>query len=116
MNKLKHMSHIVNRAIGTLVEILDEKVSRNAEFDIFKMFQGLTCDVIGECALAMKVNISETFKTFRFDKFSVRILVKNGITYICNVLFRLTAKEILTTFFSNRFDSFWTMQSTQVIK
>ncbi len=57
MNKLKHMSHIVNNAISTLVNIMEEKVGKGEEFDIFHMFQGLTCDVIGECALAMKVNL-----------------------------------------------------------
>ena len=49
------MSHIVNDAISTLIDIMEEKVVKNQEFDIFTMFQGLTCDVIGECALAMKV-------------------------------------------------------------
>ena len=55
MNKLKHMSHIVNEAISTLIDIMEDKVAKDQEFDIFKMFQGLTCDVIGECALATKV-------------------------------------------------------------
>ncbi len=55
MNKLKHMSHIVNNAISTLVDIMEEKVVKDEELDVFQMFQGLTCDVIGECALAMKV-------------------------------------------------------------
>jgi len=45
------------------MSLIDEKVKSTTEFDIFQMFQGLTCDVIGECALAMKVqHLSDLLK------------------------------------------------------
>jgi len=51
------------------MSLIDEKVKSNTEFDIFQMFQGLTCDVIGECALAMKVqHLSDLLKFSGFTQ------------------------------------------------
>ncbi|CAL8118535.1 unnamed protein product [Orchesella dallaii] len=59
--KIKQMLPIMSNCVQTTLEILKEKSKsevRSGEqaVDAHKLFQGLACDVISACALAMKVN------------------------------------------------------------
>ena len=60
--KLKLMTRVVNSCVSTMVEIIGENVGQDREMDFYLMFQGLTCDVIGECALAIKVTTVDVNK------------------------------------------------------
>lgn len=54
--KMKLMSHLMHESVTTFLEIIGEKCEAGESFDIYAMGQGLTMDVIGKCALALKVN------------------------------------------------------------
>ena len=55
--KLKKMSGIMGDTIMTMVELLDNKVdTSDGLIDVNDVFQRLTLDTIGQCALAMNVN------------------------------------------------------------
>ena len=55
--KLKKMSGIMGSTIMTMVDLLDTKVDTSGGLiDVNDVFQRLTLDTIGQCALAMNVN------------------------------------------------------------
>ncbi|ODM98491.1 Cytochrome P450 3A6 [Orchesella cincta] len=59
--KIKQMLPIMSNCVQTTVEILKEKCKSGGDsgddvVDAHRLFQGLACDVISGCALAMKVN------------------------------------------------------------
>ena len=55
--KLKKMSGIMSSTIMTMVDLLDKTVDTKAGLiDVNDVFQRLTLDTIGQCALAMNVN------------------------------------------------------------
>lgn len=54
-SKMKQMSNIVNKMITTLCNEIEKKCKAQEEFDIYENFQRLTLEVIGECALAIKL-------------------------------------------------------------
>merc|ERR1712241_1445369 len=55
--KPKKMSGIMGSTIMTMVDLLDNKVDTNGGLiDVNDVFQRLTLDTIGQCALAMNVN------------------------------------------------------------
>ena len=55
--KLKKMSGIMGSTIMTMVDLLDTKVDTSEGLiDVNDVFQRLTLDTIGQCALAMNVN------------------------------------------------------------
>ncbi|CAG7729685.1 unnamed protein product [Allacma fusca] len=62
-SKMRHISKIMNRSISVTTEILTNNV--NLDVDVLGLFQGLSCEVICECALAMRVdcqrNQNDTF-------------------------------------------------------
>lgn len=71
MIKMKQMAGIMNEKINLLLKIIEEKSSAGEAVDVYSTFQGLTLDVISECALAMKTNCQreqnkdELFKAVR---------------------------------------------------
>ena len=64
--KLKKMSGIMGSTIMTMVDLLDNKVdTEDGRIDANDVFQRLTLDTIGQCALGMNVNCQKD----REDKF-----------------------------------------------
>ena len=64
--KMKKLSGIMSSTIMTMVDLLDNKVDTNdGLIDVNDVFQRLTLDTIGQCALAMNVNC----QVDREDKF-----------------------------------------------
>ncbi|GBM53400.1 Cytochrome P450 3A24 [Araneus ventricosus] len=57
--KIKLMSNIVSRKVDITVEVVAKKARDKEMFDIYKLVQGLTLDVIADCALAMKTHCQE---------------------------------------------------------
>lgn len=55
-SKLKQLSPLMNNSLNTTIQILETEMCSKDDFDCFELYQGLTCDVICESALAMKVN------------------------------------------------------------
>lgn len=56
MMKMKPMTGIMNTRIDEFLQIVSEASSKNEPLEWYSIFQGLTLDVISECALAMKTN------------------------------------------------------------
>ncbi|KAA0186576.1 Cytochrome P450 CYP361C1 [Hyalella azteca] len=56
MTKMKLMAGIMNEKIDTLLSIFEEHVESQKTIELYSSFQGMTLDVICECALAIKSN------------------------------------------------------------
>jgi len=55
--KMKKMSGIMGNTIMTMIEVLESKIEKSdGLIDVNDVFQRLTLDTIGQCALAMNVN------------------------------------------------------------
>jgi len=54
--KLKKMSGIMGTTVKTMLELLEHKIDEGGIIDCNEVFQRLTLDTIGQCALAMNVN------------------------------------------------------------
>lgn len=54
--KMKKMSGIMEGTIETMTELLEEQVARGSSVDFNEVYQRMTLDAIGKCALAMNVN------------------------------------------------------------
>ncbi|KAF8781369.1 Cytochrome P450 3A28 like protein [Argiope bruennichi] len=57
--KIKLMSNIVSKKVDITVEVVTKKARNKEMFDIYELVQGLTLDVIADCALAMKTHCQE---------------------------------------------------------
>uniref|UniRef100_A0A2L2YIP3 Cytochrome P450 3A24 n=1 Tax=Parasteatoda tepidariorum TaxID=114398 RepID=A0A2L2YIP3_PARTP len=67
--KIKLMSNIVTKKVDVTVAEATKKAERNEPFDIYNLVQGLTLDVIADCAFAMKTHCQENTK----DEFLVAV-------------------------------------------
>jgi len=54
--KMKKMSELMASSISTMIHILDQQVADGNIIDVNEVYQRLTLDTIGKCALAMKVD------------------------------------------------------------
>lgn len=54
--KMRKINSIINRCADILVEVVGKHAETRNEIDFYGVFQGLTCQVIGECALDTKVD------------------------------------------------------------
>jgi thromboxane-A synthase len=62
--KMKQMIPLMIHSLDTTLDILENKAVSDSQItgdgcgivDVYKLFQGLTCDTISSCALAMKVD------------------------------------------------------------
>lgn len=101
MVKMKHMAGIINEKINLLMKIIDEK-SNNGEFvEMYSTFQGLTLDVISECALAMKTNCQRDQNKDEFFR-AVREFLKNAVNPAILLALYLPAFASFMGFISNR--------------
>lgn len=57
--KIKKMTEIMNRKADTLLNVIEKFADKDQIFDMYKLVQGLTLDIIGECVLALKVRCQE---------------------------------------------------------
>ncbi|CAL1289776.1 unnamed protein product [Larinioides sclopetarius] len=57
--KIKLMTHIVSKKVDVTVSVVAKHADKNEMFDIYQLVQGLTLDVIADCALAMKTHCQE---------------------------------------------------------
>lgn len=57
--KIKLMSQIFNKKIDVTIEVVSKKAQKNEMFDVYELVQGLTLDVIADCALAIKSRCQE---------------------------------------------------------
>uniref|UniRef100_A0A915I5N1 Cytochrome P450 n=1 Tax=Romanomermis culicivorax TaxID=13658 RepID=A0A915I5N1_ROMCU len=55
-SKMRQLSYMINDKINALMGNLERKAETGDVFDIYNNYQGLTMDVIGQCAFAMEVN------------------------------------------------------------
>nr|XP_053635289.1 cytochrome P450 3A40-like [Cherax quadricarinatus] len=78
MVKMKCMAGIMNQKIDELLTIIAETHARGEPVEWYSTFQGLTLDVISECALAMKTDCQRNQDK---DKFfvAVKAFLKNAI-------------------------------------
>ncbi|GBO41784.1 hypothetical protein AVEN_27327-1, partial [Araneus ventricosus] len=60
--KLKLMTDIVNKKVDITLDIVEKHAQKNEMFDLYELVQGLTLDVIADCALAMKTHCQENPK------------------------------------------------------
>ncbi|GIY01405.1 cytochrome P450 3A5 [Caerostris darwini] len=54
--KIKLMTCIVAKKVDVTVDVVTKKAESNEMFDMYELVQGLTLDVIADCALAMKTH------------------------------------------------------------
>ncbi|GFY41930.1 cytochrome P450 3A8 [Trichonephila inaurata madagascariensis] len=57
--KIKLMTSIVDKKVDVTVNEISKRAEKNEMFDIYQLVQGLTLDVISDCALAMKTHCQE---------------------------------------------------------
>ncbi|GFT45369.1 cytochrome P450 3A41 [Nephila pilipes] len=57
--KIKMMTNIVDKKVDVTLNEVSKKAENNEIFDIYQLVQGLTLDVISDCALAMKTHCQE---------------------------------------------------------
>ncbi|GIX93087.1 cytochrome P450 3A41 [Caerostris extrusa] len=60
--KIKLMTDIVNKKVDITIDLVSKKAENNEMFDMYELVQGLTLDVISDCALAMKTHCQENPK------------------------------------------------------
>ncbi|GIY71242.1 hypothetical protein CDAR_110211 [Caerostris darwini] len=60
--KIKLMTSIVDKKVDVAVAIVAKKAENSEMFDMYELVQGLTLDVIADCALAMKTRCQENPK------------------------------------------------------
>ncbi|XP_055932272.1 cytochrome P450 3A41-like [Argiope bruennichi] len=57
--KIRLMIDIVSRKVDITVDVVARKAQKKEAFDMYKVVQGLTLDVIADCALAMKTRCQD---------------------------------------------------------
>ncbi|GBM53398.1 Cytochrome P450 3A28 [Araneus ventricosus] len=57
--KIKLMTLIVSKKVDVTVSVVEKHADKNEMFDMYELVQGLTLDVIADCALAMKTHCQE---------------------------------------------------------
>ncbi|XP_076042947.1 cytochrome P450 3A56-like [Oratosquilla oratoria] len=99
MMKMKQMAGIMNRKVDTLLQIINNNKEEPIEF--YSTYQGLTLDVISECALAMKTSCQWDQNNDPFFA-AVRAFLKNAINpaILMALYFPIFGK--LLSFISNR--------------
>ncbi|CAG2108421.1 unnamed protein product, partial [Medioppia subpectinata] len=83
-SKLKTMTPIIDDAINSFIEIIDNYSENNEEFNIYDMFQNLTTDVIGRTAFGIQSNVQneEDNKFLIAAKHIFNINLNNWIFFI----------------------------------
>ncbi|XP_063595069.1 uncharacterized protein LOC134772015 [Penaeus indicus] len=79
--KLKQMLPLMQNCVDDLLGVVSDYVDSGHDFDIFSLSQGFTLDVIGRCALAMRIDCQRNQQDpllqliRRFFKFAISPLV-----------------------------------------
>ncbi|GIX89730.1 cytochrome P450 3A31 [Caerostris extrusa] len=69
--KIKLMTCIVAKKVDVTVDVVTKKAESNEMFDMYELVQGLTLDVIADCALAMKTHCQVNPKDILSAKFAI---------------------------------------------
>ncbi|XP_064117814.1 thromboxane-A synthase-like isoform X1 [Macrobrachium nipponense] len=54
--KMKLLSETINGIISVTMDIIDDHIKEKKNLDIYRLFHGLTLEVIGKCALAISID------------------------------------------------------------
>ena len=101
MVKMKHMTGIMNKKINLLMNIIDENISKGEAIEVYSTYQGLTLDVISECALAMKTNCQRDQNKDEFFV-AVREFLKNALNPAILLALYFPSFASFMSFVSNR--------------
>ncbi|XP_050725079.1 cytochrome P450 3A24-like [Eriocheir sinensis] len=101
MVKMKSMAGIMNEKMNELLSIVSKKVARGEPVDWHTTYQGMTLDVICECALALKTHCQRDQDGDDFF-LAVRQFLKNAVNtaILLALYFKIFAKFL--SFVSNR--------------
>lgn len=98
--KLKTMSPIINEAIEELLSNIERKSKTGKPFDVFQLYQALTIDVIGRCALGIHTDVQKDAEEHDLVK-SARIIFSPVFQSLMFV-FMVTFPEIINILFRIR--------------
>ncbi|GFR09424.1 thromboxane-A synthase [Trichonephila clavata] len=93
---MKQMAPIMNSAIDSLVNNVENKCAAGEEFDIYLMYQGLTMDVIGRTAFGIQTDAQNNPNDPLLR--SSKILLSGDLRR--NYLFVLASTYIFRNFFT----------------
>lgn len=101
MVKMKYMAGIMNEKINELLSIVSKKAERGEPIEWHATYQGMTLDVICECALALKTHCQRDQDGDDFF-LAVRQFLKNAVNtaILLALYFKIFAKFL--SFVSNR--------------
>ena len=99
--KMKYMGGIMNEKINELLSIVSKKVERGEPIEWHATYQGMTLDVICECALALKTHCQRDQDGDEFF-LAVRQFLRNAVNtaILLALYFKIFAKFL--SFVSNR--------------
>lgn len=101
MVKMKHMAGIINRKIDQLMAIVEEKTAQGQPVEWYSTYQGLTLDVISECALAMQTNCQRDQEKDEF-LVAVREFLQNAVNPAILLALYFPVFASLLSFVSNK--------------
>ncbi|XP_021002695.2 cytochrome P450 3A41 [Parasteatoda tepidariorum] len=92
--KIKQMTDIVSKKVDITVDLIVKESKRNEAFNIYKMVQGLTLDVIAACALAMKTSCQENPNDALLTNVRTIIAAQYNKLAIYSILFPFMSKVL----------------------
>ncbi|XP_063598457.1 cytochrome P450 3A29-like [Penaeus indicus] len=102
MVKMKHMAGIMNEKVDELLTIIGEKSNAGEPIEWYSTYQGLTLDVISECALAMKTTCQRDQEKHEFFT-AVRSFLKNAVNPAILLALYFQGFGKILSYISNRF-------------
>nr|AFJ11398.1 thromboxane A synthase [Penaeus monodon] len=102
MVKMKHMAGIMNEKVDELLSIIGKKSNADEPIEWYSTYQGLTLDVISECALAMKTTCQRDQEKSEFFM-AVRSFLKNAVNPAILVALYFRGFGKILSYISNRF-------------
>lgn len=101
MVKMKQMTGVMNRKLDEFLQIVLEGSLKDVPLEWYSIFQGLTLDVISECALAMKTNCQRDQNNDELFS-ATRIFLKNAMNPAIYLAIYFSAFGQICTFISNQ--------------
>ncbi|XP_068202553.1 cytochrome P450 3A25-like [Palaemon carinicauda] len=101
MMKMKSMTGIMNRRVDEFLQIVSEGSLKNEPLEWYTIFQGLTLDVISECALAMKTHCQRDQNNDELFV-AVRSFLKNALNPAIFLAVYFNAFAKIFSFISNQ--------------
>jgi len=98
--KMKLMTNIINEKVDTFIDVLRVEERSEKVVDCYDKFQGLTLDVICQCALALESNCQRDKDDYLLR--SVRGFLKNAINWAITIVFYFPMLGGVLTYASNK--------------